>query len=33
VYNSHVLPLEKAADAHRLIETGHATGKIVLQIA
>lgn len=33
VYISHVLPLEKAADAHRLIETGHTTGKIVLQIA
>lgn len=27
-----VLPLESAADAHRLIETGHTTGKIVLKI-
>lgn len=27
------LPLEKAAEAHRLIEGGHTTGKIVLQIA
>jgi NADPH2:quinone reductase len=27
------LPLEKAAEAHRLIEAGHTTGKIVLQIA
>jgi NADPH2:quinone reductase len=26
------LPLEKAPEAHRLIETGHTTGKIVLQI-
>ncbi|SEO75832.1 zinc-dependent alcohol dehydrogenase family protein [Nitrosovibrio sp. Nv6] len=26
------LPLEKAAEAHRLIEAGHTTGKIVLQI-
>jgi NADPH2:quinone reductase len=33
VYISHVLPLENAADAHRLIESGHTTGKIVLQIA
>jgi NADPH2:quinone reductase len=27
------LPLEKAAEAHGLIEAGHTTGKIVLQIA
>ncbi len=32
VHISHTLPLEKAAEAHRLIETGHTTGKIVLQI-
>lgn len=30
---SKVLPLEAAAEAHRLIETGHTTGKIVLRIA
>lgn len=32
VHISHALRLEKAAEAHRLIETGHTTGKIVLQI-
>lgn len=32
VHISHTLPLEKAAEAHRLIETGHTAGKIVLQI-
>lgn len=30
---SHVLPLEAAAQAHRMIEEGHTTGKIVLKIA
>ena len=29
---SDVLPLERAADAHRIVEAGHATGKVVLQI-
>ena len=29
---SAVLPLDQAAEAHRLIEAGHTTGKIVLQI-
>ncbi len=29
---NHTLPLEQAAEAHRLIEAGHATGKIVLEI-
>lgn len=29
---SEVMPLERAADAHRLIEQGHATGKVVLKI-
>ncbi|HEX8874874.1 MAG TPA: zinc-dependent alcohol dehydrogenase family protein [Nitrosospira sp.] len=33
VHISHTLPLEQAAEAHRLIEAGHTTGKIVLQIA
>ncbi|HYE34868.1 zinc-dependent alcohol dehydrogenase family protein [Methylocaldum sp.] len=32
IHVSQVLPLEKAAAAHALIETGHATGKIVLKI-
>lgn len=30
---SEVLPLEQAAQAHRILETGHATGKLVLKIA
>jgi NADPH2:quinone reductase len=30
---SHILPLAEAAQAHRLIEQGHTTGKIVLKIA
>lgn len=29
---SQILPLEHAAEAHRLIEAGHTTGKIVLEI-
>ena len=29
---SHVLPLAAAADAHRIIESGHAGGKIVLDV-
>jgi NADPH2:quinone reductase len=29
---SEVLPLEQAAEAHRLIGAGHTTGKIVLRI-
>lgn len=29
----HTFPLANAAEAHRLIEEGHATGKIVLEIA
>ncbi len=29
---SRALPLEQAAEAHRLVETGHTTGKIVLAI-
>ena len=33
VHISQVLPLEQAADGHRIIEAGHATGKIVLQIS
>ena len=32
VHIDRVLPLEEAAEAHRLIESGHATGKIVLRI-
>lgn len=30
---SHVLPLAQAAQAHRMIEEGHTTGKIVLRIS
>ena len=33
VHIGHTLPLEQAAEAHRLIETGHTAGKIILQIA
>lgn len=33
VHVSHTLALAEAAKAHRLIETGHTTGKIVLKIA
>lgn len=29
---SHVLPLEEAAQAHRLLESGHAGGKVVLVV-
>ena len=29
---SHVLPLCAAADAHRIIESGHADGKVVLEV-
>jgi NADPH:quinone reductase len=29
---SHLLPLEAAAEAHRILETGHTGGKIVLDI-
>jgi NADPH:quinone reductase len=29
---SHVLPLAEAADSHRLVESGHAGGKIVLEV-
>lgn len=29
---SHVLPLESAAEAHRLLESGHSRGKIVLDL-
>lgn len=32
VTTSFVLPLDQAAEAHRLIEAGHTTGKIVLHI-
>ena len=32
IHISHSLPLERAAEAHQLIETGHTTGKVVLQI-
>jgi NADPH:quinone reductase len=30
---SHVLPLAAAAEAHRIIESGHAGGKVVLDVA
>jgi NADPH2:quinone reductase len=30
---SHLLPLEAAAEAHRILEDGHAGGKIVLDVA
>src|SRR5690348_15414776 len=33
VHIDRTLPLEHAAEAHRLIEAGHTTGKIILQIA
>jgi NADPH2:quinone reductase len=33
VHISRILPLEQAADAHRLIEAGHTIGKIVLHIS
>lgn len=33
IHVNQVLPLEKAAAAHALIETGHTTGKIVLRIS
>ena len=29
---SHRLPLEAAAEAHRILEAGHAGGKIVLDV-
>jgi NADPH2:quinone reductase len=29
---SKIVPLEAAAEAHRLIEAGHTTGKIVLSV-
>jgi NADPH2:quinone reductase len=29
---SHVLPLDEAAQAHRILESGHAGGKIVLTV-
>jgi NADPH2:quinone reductase len=32
IHVSRVLPLSDAAEAHRLIEAGHTTGKVVLQI-
>jgi len=33
VHVDRVLPLEKAAEAHELIETGHTRGKIVLRVS
>jgi NADPH2:quinone reductase len=33
VHIDRTLPLEQAAEAHRMIESGHTTGKIILQIA
>ncbi len=33
VYVDRVLPLDEAAEAHRLIESGHTRGKIVLAVA
>ena len=32
VYVDRVLPLEAVADAHRLVESGHTRGKIVLTV-
>jgi NADPH:quinone reductase len=31
-YVSHVLPLDEAAQAHRILESGHAGGKVVLTV-
>lgn len=33
IHVSHILPLAEAANAHRLVETGHLSGKVVLSIA